>query len=432
MSKKPAKKQHPDASQPLPAQLKAIDRLLDAEDYATAVSKLKSLIRRFPNHGGLRRSLVEALLHAEGSQLACVAAFEWAECRPHSLPAQEALLQYAASLGHLLLADRVARRVRELGGQTSGFPLEPELIESLLTLPDGRRTSAEVLERFDVGKMYMDGLEFAAALRYFEGLDILGAADNRALSLYHLGRIEEAADVFMDNWRSDPENLFALGWLVRLRLYRGDETGALDLCSTLAAATARRGEDALGQLSALLLAQSAQAAWDAFERIRTSAWFAAPLDPAVGAMLHHYGACAASRLGRLDAARALWRQASTTHRDLRLPRENLVIIERNTGVADYPMVFDVPTTLPFEVTRHLQGRSADIFTALAALTAANAYLVKGYLAGDRTTRGLLGLILAYRSGQGDAEAAEAIERFARLPRELLEDHGSLQPTRPNP
>ena len=415
MSKKTTKKQHSDSSQPLPAQLKAVDRLLDTGDYPAALGKLKPLIKRFPDHGGLRRLQVEALSRAEGPRSACVAAFEWAESRPRSLPAQETLLQYASGLGHLLLADRTARRVRELGGQTPGFPLVPELIESFLAIPDGTRTSAEVLERFDVGKMYMDGLEFATALRYFEELDILGAANNRAISLYHLGRIDEAADRFMANWKADAANLLSLGWLVRLRLYQGDETGALGLCTPLAAATARRGEDALSQLSSLLLMQSDQAAWDAFERSRASDWFTEPLGAVEGAMLRHYGACAASRLGRLDEARALWRQASAVHRDLRLPKENLTIIEGDARAAEYPMIFDVPATLPLGVTRRLQDGSNDMDAELGALTAADAYLVRCYLVGDQTTRGLLGIVLGHRAGQGHTEAAEALQRFALLP-----------------
>lgn len=438
LSKKPTtKKKSPKSPQPLPAQLEAIGKLLDAGNYTAALGKLTPLIRRFPDHAGLRRASIEALSHTEGPRHACVAAFEWAESRPRSLPAQEALLRYAAPLGYLLLAERTACRVRELGGQTPGFPLAPELIESFLETPDGTRTSAEMLERFDIGKMYMDGLAFAAALRHFEGLDILGAINNRAITLFHLGRIDEAADVLTANWSADAGNLLSLGWLVRLRLYRGDETGALGLCTPLAAATARRGEDALGQLSALLLMQLDQAAWEAFERIRACDWFTAPLGPVEGAMLRHFGACAASRLGRLDEARALWRQATALHRDLRLPRENLRVIEGDTRAAEYPMIFDVPATLPLEVTRRLQAGSTDLVAELAALTAADTYLTRAYLVGDQTMRGLLGIVLGHRAGQGDTEAAAALRLFARLPigtpqermqlLQSLSTHGALAP-----
>ena len=92
MAKKPAPKKSTAKPQPEPAQLKAIERLLESRDDAEAVRRIRSLLARFPDQGGLHRSLVLALERAEGPQAAAVAAFAWAERHPNSLPAQEALL----------------------------------------------------------------------------------------------------------------------------------------------------------------------------------------------------------------------------------------------------------------------------------------------------------------------------------------------------
>jgi hypothetical protein len=88
VSRKPSRKKPTAKAKPDPAQLKAIERLLEQEDYQAAVRRTRALVQQFPNHGGLRRSLVEALQAAEGPSAAGLAAFDWAEQRRNSLPAQ--------------------------------------------------------------------------------------------------------------------------------------------------------------------------------------------------------------------------------------------------------------------------------------------------------------------------------------------------------
>ncbi len=94
MPKKPSKTK-PGRPQPEAAQLKAIERLIEAGEYTKAVQRLKPLVHRCPDHGGLRRLLVEALERSEGVRAAGLAAFEWAERRPNSVQAQGALLAFA-------------------------------------------------------------------------------------------------------------------------------------------------------------------------------------------------------------------------------------------------------------------------------------------------------------------------------------------------
>jgi hypothetical protein len=53
--------------QPEPAPLKAIERLLSAENYAEGIARVEALMRRFPEHGGLRTMLIEALERSRGS-----------------------------------------------------------------------------------------------------------------------------------------------------------------------------------------------------------------------------------------------------------------------------------------------------------------------------------------------------------------------------
>ncbi|EGV19703.1 hypothetical protein [Thiocapsa marina] len=87
MPKKPSKTK-PGRPQPEAAQRKAIERLIEAGEYTKAVQQLKPPVHRCPDHGGLRRLLVEALERSKGIRAAGLAAFEWAERRPNSVQAQ--------------------------------------------------------------------------------------------------------------------------------------------------------------------------------------------------------------------------------------------------------------------------------------------------------------------------------------------------------
>ena len=225
MAKKTTKTKSQAKRQPEPAQLKAIERLLSAESYTEVIPRVESLIRRFPEHSGLRAMLIEALERSRGPRATGPHLFAWAEQRPNSLRAQEALLRFAIESSHLMLAERTALRVRKLGGDIPGFPIDPAIRSSLLMGPDGTQASEEELVRFDIGKLHLEGQDFAGAVRWLEGVSIVPARNNHALALFHLGRTEEAADAFMEGWRADPNNLFALGYTVRLRLYRGDRSG---------------------------------------------------------------------------------------------------------------------------------------------------------------------------------------------------------------
>lgn len=413
MPKKPTKsKLH--IHQPEPAQIKAVERLIADQEHAKAVQRLRGLIQRFPDHGGLRRLLVETLGQGESTRAAGLAAFEWAEHRPNSVPAQETLLTFALRLGHILLADRTARRLRELGMETPGFPVNPAELLRILELPDGTRANVEEVEQFDIGKLYLDAQDFAGALRRLEGLDIVSARNNRAMALFHLGRIDESLTAFMAAWDADAANLFALGWAVRLRLYRGDETGAYGLTTPLAAATARRLDDALIQLDALLLLQKNAAAWDAFERFEQCAW--SELGDAYSrALLLHFAACAASRLGKTADARRRWREAVKLAPDFQPARHNLERIQRDDKAADYPRVFDLTRGLPLAWINELRTRGKQAANLVDTLTASNLFLEAIYLGGDESLNRLAGLILRHRAERADLDAARALQDFARLP-----------------
>ena len=56
VAKRPAHKKPAIKPQPEPAQLKAVERLLDGREYAEAARRIRALLRRFPDHRGLHRT----------------------------------------------------------------------------------------------------------------------------------------------------------------------------------------------------------------------------------------------------------------------------------------------------------------------------------------------------------------------------------------
>ncbi|MBK1730714.1 hypothetical protein CKO41_02620 [Thiococcus pfennigii] len=417
--KKTTKAQRPRTSAAPTSQLKAIERLLARRDYASAITRLRLLIRAQPDQSGPRRLLVEALAQSAGPQAAVVAALEWAEARPNSLDAQQALFQYALQRSHVMLAHQTATRLQALGARVSGFPLPEDDLPELLRQPDGSVATIEQMARFDIGKVYLENQDFANAVQRLEGLDLIPARNNRAISLFHLGQIEEALAAFLDFWRADAGNLLALAFAARLRLYLGDETGAQGLATPLAAATARRIDDAVPQLEALLLLGH-DGAWPAYTRFeRTPDADAGPAN--TRAMLCHLAACAACRQGRAAQAKRLWHEAAKLVPQFRLAENNLDPGRQESLSQGYPAVFDVGQTLPLgwlntlRATRDGPEAEAQINAQIDALTASNAYLKALCLASDPALAHLLFLILKRRAAHTDQGAAALLESLVRLP-----------------
>ncbi len=412
MSRKPSGKKSTAKAKPDLAQLKVIERLLEQEDYQAAARRTRALVKQFPNHSGLRRSLVEALHAAEGPGAAGLAAFDWAEQRRNSLIAQETLLYYAAELYFPALAGRAARQVRELGGDVPGrVPDSTDLQElSRDTLDAG--SSVDDLERFEIGQLHLAGQDLHGALRWLDGMEQSPARNNCAVALFHLQRVVEALAIFMDVWQEHAENLFALSWAIQLRLYRGDESGALGLCTPLAAGVPIRLDHALPQLQALLLMQQNEPAFQAFRTALDRGWEDATTGRA-GALLRHYGACAACRLGQRSEARRLWREALDIDSDLYLAQANLSELERAAEPPAFPQALAVQALFPVLVISILRDLKKD--AELDAVDASNAYLEAAYSSGDEVARALACLPLKFRAGQGDTDAVRRLKAYARLP-----------------
>lgn len=442
MSKKPLKsktKSRPKAKPqalPEPAQLRAVTRLMEAEDYAGALRRLEPLVRRFPDHGSLRRSLVEALHRGKGATVAAVAAYEWAEARPGSLAAQEQLLRYAVTGGHVMLADEVAAKVRALGGETRGFPLDEAQKAAVCQTPDGGQAAEGEVLRFDIAKLYMNGYRFEEAASRLEGAELQASRNNRALCLFHLGRAAEALEAFLDAYRQDGDNLFGLGWAALLRLYRGDRDGASGLCTALASGTARRADDAVMPLLALLLMDRPGDATQVYRRAIDSDWWGGIRDT-TSATLAHLGACAAARIGDIAEARRLWKAVADGFPDVTPAAENLAAVSSTPASTDanavpMPAVIELGNAMPIRLLHRLDAEPDQSDALLARLDASDAYLDACYRNGTDRLRQFVRVVVLRRVQHRDADAAGLMREFARLPvGTIRERHGLLRNLREN-
>ena len=283
----------------------------------------------------------------------------------------------------------------------------------------------EVLTQFDIGKVHMEGHDFAGAARLLEGVAVTPARNNRALAQFHLGNITEALRDFMDAWQAEPDNLFALGWALQLRLYQGDESGAKGLAVPMAQAQARRVEDAHAQVVSLLMVREDRAAWEAWERSSRTAWAADPAGPrTMRARWLHLGACAACRFGQGDRARALWRQALDLEPGLTAAQVNLDTLARQGKPLAYPELFDQGQVLPIVWLTALATGGAEGWRVQARCTERLRCLSGGPLCGRRRAPApdghpvadpASGRIGSRKSREGHRRAAAILRGLAGLP-----------------
>lgn len=408
------------ASKPDAGQMTAIERLLGTGRYQDALSRAQALSQAFPGHSGLWRMQIDALQALGDEPRAALLAYRWARQRPNSVPAQQALLEACLGANHLFLAVRTIEHLRALNPteQRMTRPPRPDALEEFLVMPDGTRATPEQMEQFDCAQIHLNAREFDGALSLLEPLSILSARNNRGVCLFNLGRIDEARAVFDAAWRDDPDNLFALSWVLQLRLYRGDEDGARGLATPLAVSRARRADDAMLQLQGLLLIGEDQAANAAFERASGEDWFGDEPDVS-HAWFQHLGACAACRVHQPEAARERWKKALRLHTGIPLFKENLAEIARCSGSAPaYPSVLDSSRSLPLAWLERMQEFRKDEAAAriyLQEIDAANVFLKRLYLAGNQGLRALLAILLRLRAKAGDGEASAVLKSLITLP-----------------
>ncbi len=231
-------------ARPQPAQLEAIRRLVGQGQLDSARTRLLALRRQFPQFKPLL-ALAWELARESGNQVeAACAALDWSRASPGSALAWQALGD-SAGTEFPALSVSALRRGDELAGKAVGDEPEAE------STPFGPLTFQDSV-RMDVCRIMLSAGRLDEAEAAVADLSHVSARNNLALVHFAKGDVARALAILEDNWQQAP-NLFALGRLVRLRLWTGGLDSAAGLASDLFQAEAHRGEDRLGQVEGLVL-----------------------------------------------------------------------------------------------------------------------------------------------------------------------------------
>lgn len=222
--------------------------------------RVAELRTRYPDFKPLLALAWEVDYNAENFLSATLHAWDWSQASPGSLAALEALRDSAFSAGFAALG---ASAVQKLA-QAEGKPF-PEL--SPLHGPLGDITFEQALS-VDLSRLFLTHERFDDTIAVLEGIDHPATRNNLALTRFAQGQVTTALADFEANWRQDTRNLFALHYVVRLRLWIGGRQAASELIAPLRETPPLRAEDAYSKMFGLLLAGTHDDLIDAWHAIR--------------------------------------------------------------------------------------------------------------------------------------------------------------------
>lgn len=399
----PHKKPSAKDAAPQSHQLEAVRKLARQGDLAQAQNRLAALRRSFPGFKPLHGLAWEVEDLAGSDILAAARALDWLTASPKSRAAAEALRDSALSAGLAALALQTARRIHELDGETL-TPVEP------LPTPFGPMDLQQAAA-VDLSRMHMADGRHEAVTAVLKDVEHAAARNNLALSLFSLGRIDEAVASVDANWQAQPGNLFALERLVRWRCWQQGLGAVSGFAAALRHTAVERAEDAIGRLDGLLFLREWQAA-DAVWREASDADYWSGATGLQCAQFDYHGACAAVRLG--DAASAQRRanmalRGDSTHADT---LDLLDQLDDGIEAANDLVIGESGLWLPaawvdrLKAVPRTEGAASEaaLHAALDACDAHADYLGLAIELGGEVPRELAFLMLKRRAKHGDAAA----------------------------
>lgn len=239
------------------------------------------------------------------SWAAAARAFDWVQAAPASAAALTALAQSAFASDLPALGAASAMQLRTLEG---------ERVEPLpaMETPFGPM-SAEQAVLIDVSRLLLTDGRYEDVIERLRDAVHPSLRNNRALALFAKGDAAGALRDFEENWAAWPLNLFALGRVVRLRTWCHGRAHAAELAGPLSSAVPQRSEDALGQVTGLVLLgewERAEASWQG--AAGASYWH--PEQQQTRAEFEYVGAVLALRMDKPNLARERARCAAAAGR----------------------------------------------------------------------------------------------------------------------
>ncbi len=322
------------------------------ERWGDAAGVLEALDDRYPGREAVLGPLVRTY-----SELRDTPRFAWAAERLLRVRPRDADLRLALAFGYLTTI-RLALAHRQFRYFLERWPEHPRAAEVRETLarlePELETVMAETglagEERHELAALHeemqlsIERRQTAAARSLAELLlrrrpDFVPALNNLSLAEATEGLLERAIGTAKRALGLQPENVHALGNLVRFLCQEGRLEEAREWAARLKAAPAETSERWLKKAEAFTYLGDDAEVLAAFAGARETGF---ALEVGAEGLLHHLAAVAALRQGDEAAARSYWERALELAPSQELPRENLDDLRKPVGKRDAPWPFAMP------------------------------------------------------------------------------------------
>jgi len=247
---------------PQPAQVAAIEHLIDAGNYAAAQQRLHALHQTYPDFTPLLRLAWDIEDQMDQHMSATARAYDWHQAAPNSEMALQALLQSARSQGLLALAWYAQERLDTL----EGIPAQRH--SSALDGPFGTVTR-QMMVTGDLAQMHTADNNPKATIALLKDTTHPAGRNNLASAWFMAGEVQKAHDIAYATWQDFPDNLYALGLVVRWRCWLQGFERCHGFVAPLLATRPLRAEDAIARIETLRFLDQealAQQAWQDVQR----------------------------------------------------------------------------------------------------------------------------------------------------------------------
>ncbi len=244
-------------AKPQSAQIAAIEQLIHAGNHVAARQRLQALRQTYPDYTPLLR-LAWDIEEQSGQHMSATArAYDWHQAAPNSEMALSALSQSAQNQGLLALA----LYAQECLGALHGIPARTHT--NAMDGPFGRVTF-QMMVKGDLAQMHTSDNNPKATIALLKDATHPAGRNNLATAWFMTGEVQKAHDIALATWQDFPDNMYALGLMVRWRCWLQGLDRCKGFAAPLLATRPQRSEDAIARIETLRFLDEealAQRAW---------------------------------------------------------------------------------------------------------------------------------------------------------------------------
>jgi tetratricopeptide (TPR) repeat protein len=263
-------------AKPQPAQMAALELLINAGDHVAAQRRLHALRKSFPEFTPLLRLAWEIEEQMEQHMPATARAYEWHQTAPNSEMALSALSQSARNQGLLALACHAEDRLDALRGIQARK--EPSAIDG----PFGPVTF-QMMVMGDMAQMHTCDNNPKATIALLKDVKHPSGRNNLATAWFMAGEVQKAHDIATATWQDFPDNLYAMGIMVRWRCWLQGLDRCKGFAAPLVATRPQRSDDAIARIETLRFLGDETLAQQAWQDVQGADFWDNADDPQIAA-----------------------------------------------------------------------------------------------------------------------------------------------------